>query len=59
MLTRMILKASGLNKPIIGMTKEESISHIKKSFRKLRCIQITFDVIVGAAIVGTIAAFII
>ena len=55
-LTRMILKASGLDKPIIGMTEEESISQLKKSFRKLRCIQITAEIIVGA-VIGAILAF--
>lgn len=55
-LTRMILKASGLDKPIIGMTEEESISQLKKSFRKLRCIQIAMDTVIGTAIIGAVYA---
>lgn len=53
-LTSWLLKASGLDKPIIGMTEEESISQLKKSFRKLRCIQIAMDTVIGTTIIGAV-----
>ena len=55
-LTSWLLKASGLDKPIIGMTKEEANLQLKKSIRRLRYIQITADIIVGA-VIGAILAF--
>ena len=44
------------NKPIVQMTDEEVISQFKKSIRRLRYIQITADIIVGA-VIGAILAF--
>lgn len=54
MLTRMLLKASGLDKPIVEMSDDELIKQFKSGLTKLRVIQIAADVVIGAAIIGAV-----
>ena len=54
MLTRMLLKASGLDKPIVEMSDDELIKQFKSGLTKLRVIQIAADLVIGAAIIGAV-----
>ena len=54
MLTRMLLKASGLDKPIVEMSDDELIKQFKSGLTKLRVIQIAADVVIGAVIIGAV-----
>ena len=50
----MLLKASGLDKPIVEMSDDELIKQFKSGLTKLRVIQIAADVVIGAVIIGAV-----